>query len=1423
MADDNNTHGFTSDDNGVWPDTTQTGNQNTTGDPSKDFDGLTWKQIEAAILGGGSLSGGQDNRDKAYGNVNWQSLQDAAGVFQETQQNLAMVAQSIQDQTAALAGPDGPWKGDAATKFKDMMTALGNKFSDLADRIGDGGGSNNVPTNLVNSAAYLKWAQDTIRYIDSYYASQVLAQGSKYHLSDGRAYISQFPEAVEMMTNDMRKVGGQLAQKYNTVHVNAGKTTPPPTPGGGDVNTPKPPPPPPAPPPPPTPPPPPPPVTPPPPPPPASPPPPPVTQPPPTPKPPPVSPPPGGGNGTPPPPVNKAAIPPPPNGVNGPGGSNVPPPIKNAMVPPPPGDVNGPGGNNVPPPIKNAMVPPPPGDVNGPGGNNVPPPIKNAMVPPPPGDVNGPGGNNVPPPIKNAMVPPPPGDLNGPGGNGTPPPVNAASIPPPPNGVGGNNVKQPSVKPPAIPAPPGDSTGGNNLKSPSIPPPPGASGNNLGGNVNPPSIPAPPGSSGGSGHVNPPSIPAPPGSSGGSGHVNPPSIPAPPGSSGGSGHVNPPSIPAPPGDAGGNLANNALNPAHLPPGLNTPPGNQTPGGSGIPMMPPGGMGGGGGLNPPSAERPDSSGLLGNIKKPWVSPPPDGIGNPDAHGDTPPLSSAKWAPPPGASGGVGGPSTNGLGGPGDGVGGPGDSGPGAIKGLGESDLPKIPDPVGNHEQVPGGGTPPMIPPGGMGGGSGLNTPSAERPDSSGLLGNIKKPWVGAPPDGIGNPDAHGDTPPLSSAEWAPPPAAVGGPGGGAPGVNGLGGEEPTGPGVKGLGESDLPKMPDPVGNHEQQLPASGTPPMVPPGGMGGGSGLNTPSAERPDSSGLLGNIKKPWVSAPPEGIGNPDAHGDTPPLSSAEWAPPPAAIGGPGGEEPAGPGVKGLGESNLPKMPDSVSNHEQASGGGTPPMVPPGGGSGLNTPAAERPDSAGLLGNVQEPWTADLPGGVGDPSGFGETPPSEAADWAKNQEPQGPGMPMVPPGGAGGGANTPAAERPDSAGMLGDVQEPWAASTPVGIGNPSAQGETLPSVSASWANDRQPGGVGNASAPSTSADWANNRQPGGIGNPGAPSTSADWANDRQPRGVGNPSASSTADWAKQAQGPGMPMVPPGNAGSGANTPAAERPDSAGLLGDVRQPWTPATPVGIGNPGAQGETPPSTATSWANDQQSATPVGIGNPSAPSTSANWANNWQPGGVGNPSAPSTTADGANQTPGAAIPIVPLNTPGNSTKPPAERPDAAEMLSEARQSWLPQSTVDTPANTGWGTAASPEDESVRIAVVQPLDHEDISAWDVGTADFLPALLPVTTPAEDRAEEITTDHVQRSDEPWRPDEALGTYQRVRGGPAEILPDELPTCGDAPEPLEPEADEADEETEEEEERTMADLLRQDDSAWGRHRSSPGVLE
>ncbi|MGH8922362.1 MAG: hypothetical protein ACRD0H_29175, partial [Actinomycetes bacterium] len=147
-----------------------------------------------------------------------------------------------------------------------------------------------------------------------------------------------------------------------------------------------------------------------------------------------------------------------------------------------------------------------------------------------------------------------------------------------------------------------------------------------------------------------------------------------------------------------------------------------------------------------------------------------------------------------------------------------------------------------------------------------------------------------------------------------------------------------------------------------------------------------------------------------------------------------------------------------------------------------------------------------------------------------------------------------------------------------------------------------------------------------------------------------------------------------------------------------------------------------------------------------------------------------------------------------------------------------------------------PSDGIVRIAVVQPAEAADTSAWDVGTAAFLPGLLPATVPAqpEEREEDFATDLVERTDEPWRPAEDPGdeprraTYQRLRSGQGEVIPDELPTCGDGPAPepevAETDAPAADGEEAEEEERTMADLLSQDGTAWGGPASKPsGVLE
>ncbi|PFG48639.1 hypothetical protein ATK36_3739 [Amycolatopsis sulphurea] len=1345
----NSTNGFTADETGVWPDSSQSPKPNSGGDPTKDFEGLTWKQIEAAVLGGGSMQPGQEGLDQAYGNVNWQSLQTAAGIFQETQQNLAMIAQAIKEQTAALAGPDGPWKGTAATNFTTMMTTLQNKFLDLADRIGDNGGANNVPNELVNSAAYLKWAQDTIRYIDRFYAAQVIARGKQ--LNDGRAYISQFPDAVEMMTNDMKKVAGQLAQKYHGVSVNSGQNTPPTTPSP----TPPPPPPPP----------------------------PPLPNPPPLPTPPPPPPlgggpgggPGGGGPGGPgvnggPPPLTKPPVPPPPGdlGGKGLGGNGGPSPLNNATIPPPPGDLGGKGlgGNGgAPPPLSSASIPSPPGDLGGKGlgGNGgAPPPLSSASIPSPPGDLGGKGlgGNGGPSPLNKASIPSPPGDLGGKdlGGNGgAPPPLSSASIPPPPGDLGGKGVAPPPVaskfampplSSPSLPAPPGanglgNNSLGNNLKSP----------NSLGGNggsqapppLKAPSIPPPPSDQLGGSNLHSPNLPSPPGSPGSPGDLGSlqsPDLPTPPGSPGGlggsGGNLHSPSIPPPPGadGLGGNssLTGNALN--HMPPGLTSPPpSDKTPGGGGMPMMPPGGMGGGGGAgNTPSADRSDASGLLGNIKKPWVPSPPPGLGNPDTNIETPPLTSAKWAPPPSAGGGlgdgVGGPGSHGAGPGGLGKipGAPGGSSPDAIKGLGESHLPKLPEPIvnqgGNHQQqVPGGGGMPMMPPGGMGGGGGgMNTPPENRPDASGLLGNIKKPWVPGPPSGIGDPNTNIETPPLTSAKWAPPPSAggglghgVGGHGIGGPGAGGHGEHGSLGDGVKGLGESNLPKLPEPIvnqgGNHQQQVPG-GQPPMMPPGGMGGGGGgMNTPSADRPDASGLLSDGNEPWVASTPDGIGDPTSHGDTPPLEAANWATPPGGpANSPGVPGSPGEGVKGIGEAGQPKLPgqlgEQAENHQQQQQvpGNQTPMMPPGGmgggPGGMNTPSAERPGSSELLGNNGQPWQGTTPDGVGDPSSFGATPPSDAAAWA-----------TPPDGEIKGRESVDLAQPAENAPAQRPQQNP----------QPSPSAPTVPPV---------------------------------MG--------------------------------------GAPGVPP--------VPAAGRPDSAGLVGPGQERWATAAPEGI----EHGDTPPAPAAQWANSSSVDTPA--------------------------------------HPGAAVPVVPP-----AAVPPSV-PEAPKPAEPAKAQH-PVADQQIPSNTGWGTGADQSTEEaphgggdfVRIDVVQPVDSEDISAWDVGTAEFLPGA-PMGVPGSggDRDEELGTEFVQRSADPWQPpadepadEPMLSTYQRVRGGPSEVILDEMPTCGDLPEGQEPAelAEDAEdtaadgENEEEEEERKMADLLRQDHSAWGApvSRSSSGVLE
>ncbi|WP_326566999.1 hypothetical protein VSH64_34860 [Amycolatopsis rhabdoformis] len=1193
MTNPNNSNGFQEDGSGIWPDSSGSGRSNATGDPGKDFDGLTWKQIEAAIIGGGAMTGGQDNQDRAYGNVNWQSLQAAAGVFNTTQLNLAAISQSIKDQTAALAGDDGPWKGTAADNFKVMATNLSGKFDALVHMITDGGGgARDIPTQLVNSAAYLQWAQNTLRYIDSYYAAQVNARG--HTLNDGRAHIADFPDAVDMMTNDMRQVGNTLAGQYNTVATSSYSPPPP-------------------------------------------------------------------GQAPPPPPPN---LPPPPGGDDLPPPPNIPPP---ADVPPPGGaggggDGTG-GAGDVPPP----SIPPPPGGIGGDGGGGGnPPPLNAAAIPPPPGNIGGgsggDGGAGDPPPFKNLDVKPPNFDSTGggpgggPGGTGlsnfdtTSPPLTSPNIPPPPGSIGGDN---------------GDQNGGLGnippLTSPNLPPPPGSIGGNNGnqngnnglGNIKPPSIPPPPGDVKGGGGLGNLGL----GNTGdGSGGT---------GGAGGLGGIKSPAIPPPPGSSGlgNNLTGNALNPADLPPALQTGD-NQNQGGLTPPPMmpPPSGTGGAGGLGNQGSERPDSAGLLGGVDKPWLTDIPKGIGDPTSLGDTPPLSQASWAPPPGLSGGTGG--TGGANS--DGLGGAGSDGPGGIKGLDSSNLvppPDLPQSLTDPNSTNGPGQAgaggagsgmPMMPPGGAGGGAGgLGNQGSERPDSAGLLGGIDKPWLTDVPQGIGDPTSFGETPPMESASWAPPPGATGGLGGSDLADAGVGGGAD---GVKGLDSSNLvppPDLPqslsDSNGTNGPATAGAGGAgsgmPMMPPGGAGGGAGANTPAADRPDSAGLLGGVNTAWLADSPAGVGDPSSFGDTPPSKSADWAPP-----------------------SLSSV-DGLSTPE-AGTTGTPGMAaPPQNGTGGPAPtgdATERPDSASLLDGTSQPWTGgQVPAGAGDPAVAGDTPAAPATSWSTHPDP-------VP-------ANPVPAE-----------------ATPVAV---------TPVV--------HPTPVQPTTVDATPADPA---------------------------------------------------------------PAATPGDLAPVAG-----W------GTGDQPAAG-------SSWSTSAVPAVPVVI-----PPVQAGW------GVAGSATTPATTA--AQPTQSAQ------NTQSTHTEKHDDREGAIA-----------------------GGVGGGEPDEVRVAVVQAAEVVDTSAWDTGTADFLPGLLPSSYgQREEREEDLVTDLVERSDKPWRPaggtedSPQLSTYQRVRVGEGEFYSDEMATCapGPATVPLESEEDTAeaeDGEEEEEVERTMADLLSQDESAWGRPASRPsGVLE
>ncbi|MHA6757434.1 WXG100 family type VII secretion target [Streptacidiphilus sp. PAMC 29251] len=190
------------------------------GDPGSDpgsvsdYDTWDWKQIEAAISGMSAGVDDSDNQSHALAVSDPNSLNKAANAFYAVQVTLSEIAESLDAQAKALAGPDGPWKGDAADSFINMMTTFSRQVKATADVLSGGAtGTHSIPQQLADNAVNLLNAKNKIVEIDNWYANQAIQMGV-HPMSNGLIPISQKPQLVQMMTSDMRGVLKSLAGEY---------------------------------------------------------------------------------------------------------------------------------------------------------------------------------------------------------------------------------------------------------------------------------------------------------------------------------------------------------------------------------------------------------------------------------------------------------------------------------------------------------------------------------------------------------------------------------------------------------------------------------------------------------------------------------------------------------------------------------------------------------------------------------------------------------------------------------------------------------------------------------------------------------------------------------------------------------------------------------------------------------------------------------------------------------------------------------------------------------------------------------------------------------------------------------------------------------------------------------------------------------
>ncbi|MET8759924.1 hypothetical protein ABZV40_18805, partial [Lentzea sp. NPDC004782] len=188
-----------------------------------DYDRWGWKEIKAAIYGAAAVGKGT-RLDASINLSDPRTLYNAGLNFHMAQETLSIVGKQVKAQAEALAGEGGPWQGEAAKSFLALMDQFAKSFESHAQQLRGGPARiNSVPEQLLRSSDYLKWAQQTVQAIDVHYANEakrmrppdwLRSQGQSVVMDNGLIRVSLFPEIVQMLDADMRKVLKILAAQY---------------------------------------------------------------------------------------------------------------------------------------------------------------------------------------------------------------------------------------------------------------------------------------------------------------------------------------------------------------------------------------------------------------------------------------------------------------------------------------------------------------------------------------------------------------------------------------------------------------------------------------------------------------------------------------------------------------------------------------------------------------------------------------------------------------------------------------------------------------------------------------------------------------------------------------------------------------------------------------------------------------------------------------------------------------------------------------------------------------------------------------------------------------------------------------------------------------------------------------------------------